>query len=338
MGVLAINIAAGHAISDDRAARRDDRRRPIPAPTRETVQNSVTQVIEQQLTGVDNLLYFSSSSSSNGQVQITATFAPGTNPDIAQVQVQNKVQQALPRPAAGGAAAGRRRPEIAEQLPARSSRSTTTAAATRISTSPTSSRASCRIRSRACPASAQAQVFGAPYAMRIWLDPFKLQQLQPDARRRAATPILAQNVQVSAGELGRAAGRSRASSSTRRSPRNRGCRRPSNSAQHRAEEQPPAARSCGCAMWRASSSARKSYAVVSRMNGKPGVRHRDPACAGRQRAHDGRRGEGQGDGTRVDVPAGRQARLSRRQHDLHPLSIQRRDQDADRGDRARRSS
>ncbi|MBH9807736.1 hypothetical protein FE501_19635, partial [Clostridioides difficile] len=48
------------------------------------------------LTGVDNLLYFSSSSSSNGSVQITATFAPGTNPDIAQVQVQNKVQQALP--------------------------------------------------------------------------------------------------------------------------------------------------------------------------------------------------------------------------------------------------
>src|ERR1700748_644735 len=67
-----------------------------PGAAAETVQNSVTQVIEQQLTGVDKLLYFSSSSSSNGQVSITATFAPGTNPDIAQVQVQNKVQQALP--------------------------------------------------------------------------------------------------------------------------------------------------------------------------------------------------------------------------------------------------
>ncbi|HEX7726977.1 MAG TPA: efflux RND transporter permease subunit, partial [Rhizomicrobium sp.] len=47
-----------------------------PGAAAATVQNSVTQVIEQQLTGVDNLLYFSSSSSSNGQVQITATFAP----------------------------------------------------------------------------------------------------------------------------------------------------------------------------------------------------------------------------------------------------------------------
>src|SRR6201989_207280 len=62
----------------------------------ESVQNSVTQVIEQQLTGLDNLLYFSSSSNSDGTVSITATFAAGTNPDIAQVQVQNKVQAAVP--------------------------------------------------------------------------------------------------------------------------------------------------------------------------------------------------------------------------------------------------
>ena len=68
-----------------------------PGASAETLQNSVTQVIEQQLTGIDNLLYFSSSSSSSGQVTITATFAAGTNPDIAQVQVQNKVQQAVPR-------------------------------------------------------------------------------------------------------------------------------------------------------------------------------------------------------------------------------------------------
>src|SRR5215475_6524476 len=60
-----------------------------------TLQNSVTQVIEQQLVGLDNLLYFSSASNANGTVAITATFAPGTNPDIAQVQVQNKVQQAV---------------------------------------------------------------------------------------------------------------------------------------------------------------------------------------------------------------------------------------------------
>ncbi|MDB4956750.1 MAG: multidrug efflux transporter permease subunit, partial [Myxococcales bacterium] len=63
----------------------------------ETVENSVTQVLEQQLTGIDGLLYFSSSSSSSGQASINVTFQQGTNPDTAQVQVQNKVQQAIPR-------------------------------------------------------------------------------------------------------------------------------------------------------------------------------------------------------------------------------------------------
>jgi len=66
-----------------------------PGASAETLQNSVTQIIEQQLTGLDNLLYFSSSSSSSGQVGISVTFSAGTDPDIAQVQVQNKVQQAI---------------------------------------------------------------------------------------------------------------------------------------------------------------------------------------------------------------------------------------------------
>src|SRR5882757_11171084 len=68
-----------------------------PGADASTLQNSVTQVIEQQLTGLDNLLYFSSSSNADGSVAITATFAAGTNPDTAQVQVQNKVQQAIPQ-------------------------------------------------------------------------------------------------------------------------------------------------------------------------------------------------------------------------------------------------
>jgi multidrug efflux pump len=67
-----------------------------PGADANTLQSSVTQVIEQQLTGLDNLLYFSSSSNADGSVEITATFAAGTNPDIAQVQVQNKVQAAVP--------------------------------------------------------------------------------------------------------------------------------------------------------------------------------------------------------------------------------------------------
>ncbi len=67
-----------------------------PGADAQTLQSTVTQVIEQQLTGIDNLLYFSSSSDSSGNSSITATFAPGTNPDIAQVQVQNRLQEAVP--------------------------------------------------------------------------------------------------------------------------------------------------------------------------------------------------------------------------------------------------
>ena len=63
-----------------------------PGASAETVENSVTQVLEQQLTGIDGLLYFSSSSSSSGSASINVTFQQGINPDTAQVQVQNKVQ------------------------------------------------------------------------------------------------------------------------------------------------------------------------------------------------------------------------------------------------------
>ena len=59
----------------------------------ETIENSVVQVIEQQMKGLDHLSYMSSSSSSAGSAQITLTFEAGTNPDVAQVQVQNKLKQ-----------------------------------------------------------------------------------------------------------------------------------------------------------------------------------------------------------------------------------------------------
>ncbi len=62
----------------------------------ETVQDTVTSVIEQQMNGIDGLLYMSSSSSASGQSQVTLYFDPGTDPDIAQVQVQNKLQLAMP--------------------------------------------------------------------------------------------------------------------------------------------------------------------------------------------------------------------------------------------------
>src|SRR6195256_6925020 len=67
-----------------------------PGASAETVQSTVVQVIEQQLSGLDHLLYFSSESDKDGSMTITLSFAQGTNPDIAQVQVQNKLTLATP--------------------------------------------------------------------------------------------------------------------------------------------------------------------------------------------------------------------------------------------------
>lgn len=71
-------------------------RATYPGASAETIQNSVTQVLEQSLTGIDGLLYFSSSSTSRGQVTITVTFDKGVDPDIAQVQVQNQFSRPFP--------------------------------------------------------------------------------------------------------------------------------------------------------------------------------------------------------------------------------------------------
>ena len=68
----------------------------LPGASAQTLENSVTQVIEQGLNGIDFLRYFSASSDSDGGVSINLTFEPGTNPDIAQVQVQNKLQTVMP--------------------------------------------------------------------------------------------------------------------------------------------------------------------------------------------------------------------------------------------------
>src|SRR3954470_20013761 len=67
-----------------------------PGASAKTVEDTVTQVIEQKLNGIDHLRYIESSSDSNGGATITVTFDGGTNPDIAQVQVQNKLQLAMP--------------------------------------------------------------------------------------------------------------------------------------------------------------------------------------------------------------------------------------------------
>ncbi|MGH7211766.1 MAG: efflux RND transporter permease subunit, partial [Acetobacteraceae bacterium] len=67
-----------------------------PGADAQTVQDAVTQIIEQNITALDGLLYMSSTSTNSGAVAITLTFASGTDPNIAQVQVQNRLQQAVP--------------------------------------------------------------------------------------------------------------------------------------------------------------------------------------------------------------------------------------------------
>jgi multidrug efflux pump len=171
-----------------------------PGASAETVENSVTQVLEQQLTGIDGLLYFSSNSSSSGQASINVTFQQGTNPDTAQVQVQNKVQQAVPR-----------LPSSVQQQGIVVSKSQsnflTIVAIYDESNQATESDIADYLASTMQDPIARVdgvgaiQVFGASYAMRIWLDPAKLQsfKLMPSDVQAA---IAAQNVQVSAGKIG----------------------------------------------------------------------------------------------------------------------------------------
>jgi multidrug efflux pump len=171
-----------------------------PGASAETLQNSVTQVIEQQLKGLDGLIYFSSNSSSNGQVSITATFKAGTNPDIAQVQVQNKVSGATPL-----------LPQQVQQLGVTVAKARTNFLLIVALSDPSNHYtnfdiADFIVSNLQDPLSRVAgvgnvQTFGAQHAMRIWLDPFKLTNFKVNPGD-VATAIQAQNTQVSAGQIG----------------------------------------------------------------------------------------------------------------------------------------
>nr|WP_223176617.1 efflux RND transporter permease subunit [Sphingomonas hominis] len=175
-------------------------RATFPGANAQTLQNSVTQVIEQQLTGIDGLLYFSSSSSSRGSVTITVTFEKGTDPDIAQVQVQNQVQQGVAR-----------LPQQVQQqgLVVRKSNpdNLLIAGVFDVSDKMTNQDVSDYLVSNLQDPLGRVQgvgdtnVFGAQYAMRIWLDPARLAsyQLMPGD---VVTAITNQNTEVAAGEVG----------------------------------------------------------------------------------------------------------------------------------------
>ncbi|GHH07660.1 multidrug efflux RND transporter permease subunit [Sphingomonas glacialis] len=175
-------------------------RATYPGASAATLENSVAQVIEQQLTGIDGLLYFATSSSSRGQVTITATFDKGTDPDIAQVQVQNKVQQALSR-----------LPQQVQQqglTVTKSNPDFLLIAAIYDTTNRTTNQdvsdylvSNLQDTIGRIKGVGDINVFGAQYAMRIWLDPNKLASysLIPSD---ITTAITAQNAEVAAGEIG----------------------------------------------------------------------------------------------------------------------------------------
>jgi hydrophobe/amphiphile efflux-1 (HAE1) family protein len=171
-----------------------------PGASADTVQSTVVQVIEQQLSGIDHLLYFSSESDKDGSMTITLNFEQGTNPDIAQVQVQNKLQLATPLLP----------PEVQQQgISVAKASKTFLVVIGFVSDDGSMSNADIAdfIASNVqdpvshTPGVGAYQLFGAQYAMRIWLDPAKLNNY-------ALTPvdvsnaIQAQNVQIASGELG----------------------------------------------------------------------------------------------------------------------------------------
>lgn len=171
-----------------------------PGANAETLETSVTQVIEQQLTGLDGLLYFSSTSSSQGTMDITVTFDKGIDPDIAQVQVQNKVRQAQPRlPQAvqqQGVNVTKSNPDylLIIALYDKTNRSTGNDIADYLVSN-------LQDPIGRLPGVGDLRVFGTQYAMRIWLDPFKLRSfgLMPSDVQSA---VLSQNVQIAAGQIG----------------------------------------------------------------------------------------------------------------------------------------
>ncbi|HEX8603372.1 MAG TPA: efflux RND transporter permease subunit [Pseudoduganella sp.] len=171
-----------------------------PGASAKTVEDAVTQVIEQKMKGIDGLRYMSSSSDSAGGIGITLTFKSGTNPDIAQVQVQNKLQLATPL-----------LPTAVTQQGLVVSKATKNFLLVLGFVSEDNSMNQADLGDYVAanvldPLSrvqgvGDVTLFGSQYAMRIWLDPTKLQsyQLTP---ADVINAVQAQNSEVSAGELG----------------------------------------------------------------------------------------------------------------------------------------
>ncbi|MGN1149549.1 MAG: efflux RND transporter permease subunit, partial [Sutterella sp.] len=170
-----------------------------PGASAETIENTVTQIIEQNLTGLDGYMYMSSTSDSSGRISITVTFEAGTDPDMAQVQVQNKIQTAITT-----------LPQVVQTLGVTIEKTSANflmvvgfiSGDHSMTASDLGDYLVAHVQEPLARVEGvgEAQVFGAEYAMRIWLDPDKLvkYKLNPGDVNAA---IAAQNAQISAGGI-----------------------------------------------------------------------------------------------------------------------------------------
>lgn len=171
-----------------------------PGADAQTVQDTVTQVIEQNMNGIDNLTYMSSTSDSAGGVTITLTFSSNTDPDIAQVQVQNKLQLAMPL-----------LPQEVQQQGVSVEKSSSSyllvagfiSDNTSLTGADLSDFVASTVQDQISRTSGvgNVQLFGAQYAMRIWLDPEKLNKYQMTPSD-VIDALKVQNAQIAAGQLG----------------------------------------------------------------------------------------------------------------------------------------
>ena len=237
-----------------------------PGASADTVQSTVTQVIEQQLSGLDHLLYFASESDADGSMTITLYFEQGTNPDIAQVQVQNKLQLATPL-----------LPLEVQQQGLRVAKATRNfllvigfySSDGSLSSEDVGDYIASNVQDpiSRTPGVGDYQLFGSQYAMRIWLDPDKLNNygLTPADVNNA---LQAQNVQVPVGEIGGLpAVKGQRLNATIIGPQRLHQRRCSSAAC--CSRSIPTARRCGWGTWRASSLGAESYSVYTEYNGQP---------------------------------------------------------------------
>jgi HAE1 family hydrophobic/amphiphilic exporter-1 len=171
-----------------------------PGASAKTVEDSVVQIIEQKMTGLDRMLYMSATSDSSGQGQLTLTFAPGTDPDLAWSKVQNKLQLALPM-----------MPEVVQRQGVTVSKSTRNylLLVGLVSDNPNVDQndlsdygiSQVQPSLARVPGVGEVEAFGSQYSMRVWLNPDRLTQYNMTVDDVVAA-IRAYNVEVSAGQFG----------------------------------------------------------------------------------------------------------------------------------------